>query len=167
MTVRKSFYNLIFGFLSIIIGLVFQIILMFLIIKFYGSRLNGLVKTIMSMTAFIGSTESGIGIMCSVFLFKPIMNKDWIKANQIINTAHRQNRILGLISIVLLAVIMIAYSAYIIFAQGNFDTVEIVNKFYTVNFWVLLIIVFFIGSKNIISLFWNWRVWKFINCWSK
>lgn len=73
---RNSLKNLSIGIATTLLGAIFQFVLISLIIRYYGFQVNGFIKNTMALVAFIGSTESGVGIMCTVFLFRPLLKKD-------------------------------------------------------------------------------------------
>ena len=148
---RNSLKNLSIGITTTIIGAIFQFVLISLVIRYYGFQVNGFIKNTMALVAFIGSTESGVGIMCTVFLFRPLLKKDWEEANNILNTTHKQNKVLGFISLILLILIAIIYTIFLQNAQGGVhDRTQTVMPLIVV-FGTIVVI----GSKNLLSLFWT------------
>ena len=149
---RNSLKNLSIGIATTLLGAIFQFVLISLIIRYYGFQVNGFIKNTMALVAFIGSTESGVGIMCTVFLFRPLLKKDWTEANNILNTTHKQNKVLGFISLILLFLIAFLYTLFLQTAQGG---VHINNEQTAMPLIVIFGTIIVIGSKNLLSLFWT------------
>ncbi|AGM25278.1 hypothetical protein [Spiroplasma chrysopicola] len=154
LSTQKGIFAILIGALTSLIGTIFQFILMYLLISSYGSQFNGFVKNTIAIVAFLGSVEGALGSLTVIFLLKPLLQKDYIRANEILNTTKHQYRIAGIIGIFLLLGISLAYSSYTyIFEKDFLVTVNGVSEKYAL--WKMMIIVVLIGSKNLIGLFWT------------
>ncbi|RUO86451.1 transporter [Spiroplasma endosymbiont of Megaselia nigra] len=154
MSTRRGIFSILIGAFTSLIGTCFQFTLMYLLIRSYGSQFNGFVKNSVAIVAFLGTVEGGLGATTVIFLVKPLLQKDWIKANEMVNTAKHQYKISGYIGIILLIAIAVGYSAYIYLFEKNFS---ILQNDETISYllWKMILIVFIIGSKNLIALFWT------------
>ncbi|GAA6238532.1 MAG: hypothetical protein SPLM_06490 [Spiroplasma phoeniceum] len=154
MSTRRGIFSILIGAFTSLIGTCFQFTLMYLLIRSYGSQFNGFVKNSVAIVAFLGTVEGGLGAITVIFLVKPLLQKDWIKANEMVNTAKHQYKISGYIGIILLIAIAVGYSAYIYLFEKNFS---ILQNDETISYplWKMILIVFIIGSKNLIALFWT------------
>ncbi|WP_342256640.1 transporter [Spiroplasma endosymbiont of Poecilobothrus nobilitatus] len=154
MSTRRGIFSILIGAFTSLIGTCFQFTLMYLLIRSYGSQFNGFVKNSVAIVAFLGTVEGGLGAITVIFLVKPLLQKDWIKANEMVNTAKHQYKISGYIGIILLIAIAVGYSAYIYLFEKNFS---ILWNDETISYplWKMILIVFIIGSKNLIALFWT------------
>ena len=154
---KKLFINTFVSTTYVLSFSIIQLVFMVLIIFNYKSwQFNGFLRTTMSMVGFLGSAESGIGIMCSVFLYKTLLTKDWITANSIISTTKKQNRILGYTSIVILILISFVYGGYVV----SSDQVSSTNHNLFIGggistFFCYVFVIMLMGSKNLVSLFWT------------
>ncbi len=154
MSTIRGIFSILIGAFTSLIGTCFQFTLMYLLIRSYGSQFNGFVKNSVAIVAFLGTVEGGLGAITVIFLVKSLLQKDWIKANEMINTAKHQYKISGYIGIILLIAIAVGYSAYIYLFEKNFS---ILQNDETISYplWKMIFIVFIIGSKNLITLFWT------------
>ncbi len=154
MSTRRGIISILIGAFTSLIGTAFQFTLMYLLIRSYGSQLNGFVKNSIAIVSFLGTVEGGLGAITVIFLMKPLLQKDWIKANEMVNTAKHQYKISGIVGVILLAAIAIGYSAYIYLFEDNF-TILWNDQTISYPLWKMVLIVLIIGSKNLIALFWT------------
>lgn len=154
MSTKKGIFSILIGVSTSLIGTFFQFILMYLLIRNYGSQFNGFIKNSITIVSFLGTVEGGLGAVTVIFLLKPLIQKDWIKANEIVNIAKYQYKLSGYIGIVLLIIISFSYSIYIYLFENNFS-ILLNKKRIIYPLWKMIFIVFIIGSKNIITLFWT------------
>ncbi|WP_425379592.1 transporter [Spiroplasma endosymbiont of Stenodema calcarata] len=154
MSTRKGIISILIGAFTSLIGTAFQFILMYLLIRSYGSQLNGFVKNSIAIVSFLGTVEGGLGAITVIFLIKPLLQKDWIKANEMVNTAKHQYKISGIIGVILLAAIALGYSAYTFLFENNFS-ILLNDQTIIYPLWKMVLIILIIGSKNLIALFWT------------
>lgn len=108
-------------------------------------NLTGLSRTALRLL-LLGTVEGGLGAITVIFS-KTTITKDWIKANEMVNTAKHQYKISGYIGIILLIAIAVGYSAYIYLFENNFSILQN-NKTINYPLWKMILIVFTIGTKN-------------------
>ncbi len=80
-----------------------------LILQSYGSEVNGLVNSITQFLAIIAFLELGMGSVIQSALYKPLANKDTQGISEIIASAHKFFRKLGLILFVYVIVLVFIY----------------------------------------------------------
>ncbi len=155
---RKSIFSIIFSLFINIFLFIFQFILIYLMIDHYGTEFSGFTRLTTTLLAFVGSTDGGIGIMTVLFLINPVLNNDYFRINDILKTAkksYQKTFFVTLILIILIAAGMIIYYTflkkehipYIISATDSYSNY--------LSVWEMLIIIFSISAKNLISLFWS------------
>ena len=76
MRSKKSLINIITSILYQIIAILFGFIVPKLIIKNYGSSVNGLIESITQFLGYIVLLESGIGGVIKAVLYKPLAEKN-------------------------------------------------------------------------------------------
>lgn len=89
-----------------------------LIIKQYGSAVNGLVSSITQFLGYITFLEAGIGPVIKAALYKPIAQKDKNAIQNILKTAERFFKKIGYIFVVYLVILCIIYPKMI---NSQFD----------------------------------------------
>lgn len=147
----KSFFNTILGIIGAFLNSIFQFVFIYLVIKYYGAKMNGLIRTIMAISFTIGLAESSLGIMGIFFLYNPLVKKDWFMANDIIGTIKSDYRKTGIIYLVLVLSLGLGFSIYA--ANNNIAEIVTDNKARGMFFWQLWIIIIALSLKNLISLF--------------
>ncbi|WP_368487114.1 transporter [Spiroplasma sp. DGKH1] len=155
MSTRRGIISIFIGAFTSLIGTAFQFTLMYLLIQSYGTQFNGFIKNSIAIVSFLGGVEGGIGVLTVIFLMKPLMQKDWRKANEIINTAKHQYKIGGIVGLVLLAIIALVYSGYTFIVEKDFGVAWNNGTKDSYPYWKMLIIMLTIGSKNLLALFWT------------
>lgn len=158
-SIKKSFINTILGITGAFITSVFQFLLIYFVIKFYGSKMNGLIRTIMAITSSLAIAESGLGIMAIIYLYRPLIKNDWDTTNDVINTVKDNYRKMGLLYLGLVVIIGLLAS-FILTLQTIDSPVKIEDVSHAskesiqVPFWQLWIIIISLSLKNIIAFFW-------------
>ena len=69
---KKSSYNLIFGFLGQFVTIAFGILLPRLVLVEYGSEVNGLLNSVTQIFAYFALLEAGIGGVTLQSLYKTV-----------------------------------------------------------------------------------------------
>lgn len=118
MRLRNSIYNTIFLLLQQIITAIYGLIVPALIIRTYGSDVNGLVSSITQFLSYISLLESGVGSVITAALYKPLADQDTYKISGIVKAAEDFFRKLSYIFICYLVIVAIVYP-YII--RNSFD----------------------------------------------
>ena len=76
MRSKKAVYNIISTLILQIIAIIYGFIVPKIIIKSFGSNVNGLVSSITQFLAYITLLESGVGPLIRASLYKPLANKN-------------------------------------------------------------------------------------------
>lgn len=118
MRSKKAIYNVFTSLILQFIVIISGFIIPKLIIKSYGSEVNGLISSITQFLAYITFLESGIGPVVSAALYKPLAKKDNKKIKNILRASEKFFRIISLIFIVYLVILSIVYP---IIVQKEFD----------------------------------------------
>lgn len=111
--IKNVFSSLIVKFIAIIYGFIVPI----LIIKKYGSNVNGLISSIAQFIAYISLLEAGIGPIIKNALFKPLIKKN---SNDIANILGAASKFFKKISYVLVIYILLLCLIYPYF-NDNFS----------------------------------------------
>lgn len=80
-----------------------------MILKFYGSEVNGLVNSITQFLQVIGFLDFGVGAVVQSSLYKPLVEKDNKKINEIVVSASRFFRHVGVILLVYVIILIFLY----------------------------------------------------------
>ncbi len=76
MRSRKAAINLLFSIIELIVATVTSFVVPHVIIRAYGSSVNGLVSSITQFLHYIALVESGIGAIGRASLYRPLANND-------------------------------------------------------------------------------------------
>lgn len=109
MRAKKSFKNLIFNIIQQIIGIFTSFLLPPLIIKNFGSTINGLIQTIKQIMNYAQITGAGIASTSTYALYEPIIKKNTKEINGIYNAANKMFNKAGIIFSILVLLISIFY----------------------------------------------------------
>jgi len=115
---KKTIYNIAASLILQFIILISGFIVPKLIIKSYGSDVNGLLSSITQFLSYIALLQSGIGPVVRAALYKPIANKNKQEIENILKSSERFFRIIALIFIVYLIGLSIIYP---ILVQNEFE----------------------------------------------
>lgn len=129
MRSKKAIYNVFTSLILQFIVIISGFIIPKLIIKSYGSEVNGLISSITQFLAYITLLESGIGPVVSAALYKPLAKKDNKKIKNILRASEKFFRIISLIFIAYLVILSIVYP---IIVQKEF------NYLYTLSLIIIL-----------------------------
>ena len=89
MRKKKALINSAFSILLEIITMISGLILPRLIIRIYGSEVNGLISSITSFIGYITLLQSGVGTVAKAALYKPLADKDHDKLLGMIENEHQ------------------------------------------------------------------------------
>lgn len=92
MKFKRIAYNIVFGFGTQILTMALGLIVPRLILKSYGSEINGLFSTINSIYTYLALVEAGIGASALQALYKPVVQEDYNTINGILYTTKRHYR---------------------------------------------------------------------------
>jgi len=85
MKARRSVYNLIFGFGSLLITISFGIVIPRLFLINFGSEVNGLMSSISQVFVYLALFEAGVGTASIQALYKPISTGDKESINSVLS----------------------------------------------------------------------------------
>lgn len=129
MRSKRAIYNVFSSLILQVVVLICGFIIPKLIIKSYGSNVNGLITSITQFLAYISLLESGIGPVIKSALYKSIALKDEKGIANVLKTGEKFFRVIAIIFIFYLIILAIAYP---------FGVIKEFNYFYT--FSLILII---------------------------
>ena len=109
MRAKKTFSNVVWGFIYEIAALVCGFVLPRLILTSFGSDYNGVTSTIRQFLQIIVIFQAGIGGVTMAALFKPLADKDVVKISVIVKTTEGFLRKVVLIFLGAIAVIACLY----------------------------------------------------------
>lgn len=108
MRSKKAIINIISSLLLQLVIVICGFIIPRLIIKRFGSSVNGLVTSITQFLAYITLLESGFGPVVKSILYKPIANKEKIEIEKILKASEKFFRTISYIFIVYIIVLCFA-----------------------------------------------------------
>lgn len=107
MRSKKALINIISSILLQIITIICGFIIPKLIIKTYGSNVNGMIASIVQFLAFVTLLESGFGPVIKSTLYKPIASKDKPTIEKILKTSEKIFRSISYIFIIYIIILII------------------------------------------------------------
>ena len=119
MRSKKALKNIISNLVFQISVIVCNFILPILIIKTFGSNVNGLLSSITQFLAYISLIDSGVGAVIKASLYKPIAEK---KKEEIQNILYASNRFFKIIASIFIVYIIVLCFIYPHFINSTFDT---------------------------------------------
>lgn len=116
MRTKLSIYNTISAIVLQIINLIVNLILPQVMIRVYGSSVNGLVTTIRQIVSYFNLVEAGLSGAAVYALYKPLANKDKDDIDGILSASNRFYNISGFI---FSALILLTAFIYPMFTSGQ------------------------------------------------
>ena len=107
MRSKKAVINIISSLILQLVTVICGFIVPRLIIKSFGSNVNGLVTSITQFLAYIALLESGFGPVVKSILYKPIANKDKNEIEKILKSTEKFFRIISYIFIIYIIVLCV------------------------------------------------------------
>lgn len=92
MKLKRVFYNIFLGFGTQLAMLAVGLIVPRLILKSYGSEVNGLFSTVANIYTYLALVEAGIGASALQDLYKPAADNNHQEINEILGAARRHFR---------------------------------------------------------------------------
>jgi len=121
------------AFANIIVSLIYQLVLIVcgllvprLIIRTFGSSVNGLISSITKFLGYIVLLEAGVGGVVRAALYKPLADKDIDSISGIIKATERFFRIIGLTFLGYLLVLAVLFPFITSNVFGSFFTFSLV-----------------------------------------
>lgn len=89
MKFKRAIYNVVFGLMAQILTIALGIVVPRLILKGYGSEVNGLFSTINNIYTYLALIEGGIATSALQALYKPVRENNRGEINQILSTTKK------------------------------------------------------------------------------
>ena len=128
MKEKKNVINICLPVVQQIVSLVCGLILPRLIIKVYGSQINGLLSSITQFLSFISFMQLGVGAVAQAAWYKPLHDKDTKKISEIYVSAEKFFRTIAFIFLIYIAILSFVYP-------------RVVNSGFSNTYVVLLILI--------------------------
>lgn len=164
MRTKSSIYNFIVRLITSIVPSFLGLILNNLIIRKYGSDVNGVLGTINQLISLMTVFEGGFTLATTVALYKPYLNHEVEKINNILGTTKSIFTRVGIISF-FITLILTFFAPIFIKSSLETETISILLMIFSINFMLQFFvttkytIMFSVGQKEyiiaLISLFTN------------
>ena len=102
-------YNLLSGVLYQVVLIALSFLLPRLYLENFGSEVNGVLSTIKQIFAYMVLLESGIGLVTTQALYKPVAEKNHNKISSVISATHSYYVKVGIIYAIIVLLIAFAY----------------------------------------------------------
>lgn len=99
MKLKKTILVLIAKIIAGLLPGLVSIVLNILIIKQYGSDVNGLISTMVQFTGILSIFEGGFTLSTNVALYKPLLEDDYDKVNEILSASRIVYKRIGLVAL--------------------------------------------------------------------
>lgn len=126
MRTKNALYNLITNLLLQMVVIVYGFIIPKIIIKNYGSDVNGLISSITQFLSYISLIEAGFGGVVQFLLYKPIAKKENKKINDILAASQKFFSIVSFIFIIYIIILCFIYPRIINAAFNRWFTVSLI-----------------------------------------
>ena len=136
---KKTKKNILFLTISQIVTIAFGLVMPRLILRAYGSEVNGLLNSIMQVISYLALFEAGIQNVAKQQLYKSIVNNDENETNSILSAVNKNYKKIGLF--------------YFLFLIGLGVVYPLIAKCETVDFFGIFLIVVFSGLGNVVLFF--------------
>ncbi len=110
---KKTIWNIISALTMQVVIFVTSFIVKKIIIKEYGSNLNGLISSITQFLSYIALLESGVGPVIKASLYKPISKHDEKEINNILYASEKFFRKIAIIFLIYIIILSFVYPIFI------------------------------------------------------
>ena len=110
---KKTIWNIISALTMQVVIFVTSFIVKKIIIKEYGSNLNGLISSITQFLSYIALLESGVGPVIKASLYKPISKHDEKEINNILYASEKFFRKIAIIFLIYIIILSFIYPIFI------------------------------------------------------
>lgn len=169
LSTRQGIFSTIVGTVISLLNAIIQFLTIFFVLLKFGSQFNGFVRLVTSFSMIIMTADGALGVATVILLVKPIVQNDWITANEIYSTAkknYRKGAIVGLILAVLSSLVYPLYAGITsdgsIFSVDSWQNIGIViggtegaatSGSLVASYWVLLAVTLTFSVKNFVSAY--------------
>ncbi|QGS51567.1 hypothetical protein [Spiroplasma tabanidicola] len=164
LSTKQSIFSTIIGTFISLLNTIIQFLLIYWVLEKYGTQFNGFVKIVGSFSMLVSTAESSLGIATTILLVRPIAHNDWITANEVYSTSRKLYRKACKSELAITAAICLLYPLYAglssqegIFSAQSWENIAIPLSGKVsgdASYWVLILIAFSFGAKNIVGNFW-------------
>lgn len=172
LSTRQSIFSTFIGTAISLLNAIIQFLAIFFVLLKFGSHFNGFIRLVMSFSLLIVTADGALGLATTLLLVKPIVQNDWITANEIYSTSKKNYRKAAIIGLTLALLTSFAYPLYAgitssgsIFDSSNWQNIGIVisgtegahasqsGDFLFAGYWVLVAITLAFSLKNFFGAF--------------
>ncbi|AOG60072.1 hypothetical protein SHELI_v1c01170 [Spiroplasma helicoides] len=163
LSTRQSIFSTIIGTLISLINSIIQLLTMYFVLQKFGTHFNGYVRLVSSFSMLISTAESSLGVAATILMVRPIVQNDWITANEIYSTSKKLYRKASITELILVFSLCLLYPVYAgVTGDGGsvFDSnswsrigIELADTQF-VSYWTLIVIAFSYSLKNFIGNYW-------------
>ncbi|ARU92237.1 hypothetical protein SCLARK_001792 [Spiroplasma clarkii] len=89
VSTRQGIFSTIVGTMISLLNAVIQFLTIFFVLSTFGSQFNGFIRLVSSFSMIIMTADAALGVATTILLVKPIVQNDWITANEIYSTAKK------------------------------------------------------------------------------
>lgn len=152
-TRRKALITIFWQIFSYLVILILNVTLTKLILNTYGIDFNGFMRVNLILITLIASAESGLGIATTIFLYKPLREKNWQQVNYILSTTHRRNKALGWLGLVILGLVLVGYGLFTRLRSGGIH-IDVPGRasHQVLYLWSISLIIIAVASRNILNM---------------
>ncbi|ASP27879.1 hypothetical protein SCORR_v1c01040 [Spiroplasma corruscae] len=162
LSTRQGIISAFIGTAISLLNAIIQFLTMYWLLQKFGTEFNGFVKLVSSFSALISTSESALGIAATILMIKPLVNNDWISANEIYSTTKKYFKKAALIDMILVIALCLVYPLYAgVASNGSLLSLSswqnmglnLINGT-KVNYIELALIAFLFGFKNFVTCYW-------------
>lgn len=137
---RKVKNNLIVGVLGQFVSVFLGVLVPKLVLKNYGSEINGLLTSVTNIYAYIAIVEAGVAAASCQALYRPITEKNYQQANAVLSATNYYYHRTGLIYLLLIGLLSVTYPVLI-----KSD----------IPYGTIVLVILFNGLGNVINYFFH------------
>ncbi|AKX33771.1 hypothetical protein SLITO_v1c01030 [Spiroplasma litorale] len=161
LSTRQGIISAFIGTTISLFNAIVQFLTMYWILQKFGTEFNGFVRLVGSFSALISTSESALGIAAIILMVKPLVNNDWITANEIYSTTKKNFKRAAWSDIILVSLICLAYPLYAgVSSNGSFLNADSWKNIgisllgdSKATYFELVIISLIFGFKNFITCY--------------
>lgn len=109
MRLKKTIFNIAVSFLFEVVSLLSGFVVPLLIIRKYGSDVNGLTQSIGNFMGYVAVLQLGAGSVIKAILYKPLAQKDTTQISIIVKTSNRFFTKIGIVGLFYMLVSAVLY----------------------------------------------------------
>ncbi|QEH61353.1 hypothetical protein SCHIN_v1c01550 [Spiroplasma chinense] len=162
VSTRQGIFSTIVGTIISLFNALIQFLTIYWVLEKFGSEFNGYVRLVSSFSALIATADGALGLATTILLVKPIVQNDWITANEIYSTSKKNYRKASYVGLTLVLLTSLAYPLYAgtsntgLFEADSWKNIGISlgTEGELAGYWVLMGVSLAFGLKNFLAAFW-------------